>query len=59
MQTVWVSHLNLAENPAVIAKQRLQPNDPYNRNLFSYLAKQAQRRQEQNAQAANRQVQQA
>lgn len=59
MQTVWVSHLNLVENPAVIAKQRLQPNDPYNRNLFSYLAKQAQRRQEQNAQAANRQVQQA
>lgn len=45
MQTVWVSHLNLAESPAVISKQRLQPNDPNNQNLFSYLAEKAQSRQ--------------
>lgn len=60
MQTVWINYLNLAESRAVIAKQeRLQANDPYNQNLFSYLAKQAQRWQEQNAQAANRQAQPA
>lgn len=44
MQTVWINHLNLAENPAVIAKQaRLQAHDPQNQDLFSYLALQAQR----------------
>lgn len=60
MQTVWINHLSLAESPAVVAKQeRLQANDPYNQNLFSYLAEQAQRRQGQNAQAANRQAQPA
>ncbi|EOG7773087.1 AIPR family protein [Vibrio cholerae] len=60
MQSVWISHLNLAENQAVIAKQeRLQANDPHNQNLFSYLAEQAQRQQRQTAQSANRQVQQA
>ena len=60
MRTVWINHLNLAENPAVIAKQeRLQANDPHNQNLFSYLAVQAQRQQGQNAQAANRQAQPA
>lgn len=60
MQRVWINHLNLAESPAVIAKQeRLQANDPHNQNLFSYLAEQAQRRQGQNAQAANRQAQPA
>ena len=60
MQTVWINHLNLAESPAVVAKQeRLQVNDPYNQNLFSYLAEQAQRRQGQNAQAANLQAQPA
>ncbi|EKO3494315.1 AIPR family protein [Vibrio cincinnatiensis] len=58
MQSVWISHLNLAENQAVIAKQeRLQANDPHNQNLFSYLAEQAQRQQRQTAQAANRQEQ--
>ncbi|EFO2607657.1 hypothetical protein B6P55_25500, partial [Escherichia coli] len=60
MQTVWISHLNLAESPAVVAKQeRLQANDPHNQNLFSYLAEQAQRRQGQNTQASNRQAQPA
>ncbi len=60
MQSVWISHLNLAENQAVIEKQeRLQANDPHNQNLFSYLAEQAQRQQRQTAQTANRQVQQA
>ncbi|MEG5734954.1 AIPR family protein [Enterobacter bugandensis] len=58
MQQVWISHLNLAETPAVVAKQeRLQANDPHNQNLFSYLADQAQRQQKQIDQAANRQVQ--
>lgn len=57
MQRVWINHLNLAESPAVVAKQRLQPNDLYNQNLFSYLAVQVQRQQGQNAQAANRQGQ--
>jgi hypothetical protein len=59
MQTVWINHLNLAESPAVVAKQRLQPNDLYNQNLFSYLAEQAHRQQGQNAQAVNRQAQPA
>ncbi|ECP7052877.1 AIPR family protein [Salmonella enterica subsp. enterica] len=60
MQTVWINHLNLAESPAVVAKQeRLQANDPHNQNLFSYLAVQVQRQQGQNAQAANRQAQPA
>lgn len=46
MQTVWINHLNLEQNQAVIAKQeRLQANDPHNQNLFSYLAEQAQRQQ--------------
>lgn len=50
MQTVWISYLNLAETPAVIAKQeRLQENDPHNQNLFSYLAEQALHQQGQNA----------
>ncbi|MBD8198665.1 AIPR family protein [Pantoea agglomerans] len=58
MQQVWISHLNLAETPAVVAKQeRLQANDPHNQNLFSYLADKAQRQQKQIDQAANRQVQ--
>ncbi|EOV9702214.1 AIPR family protein [Cronobacter dublinensis] len=58
MQQVWISHLNLAETPAVVAKQeRLQANDPHNQSLFSYLADQAQRQQKQIDQAANRQVQ--
>ncbi|WP_318487531.1 AIPR family protein [Photobacterium leiognathi] len=60
MQTVWISHLNLSEHPAVKAKQeRLQVNDPHNQNLFNYLAEQAQRQQGQNAQVANRQAQPA
>lgn len=60
MQKVWISHLNLAESPAVVAKQeRLQVNDPHNQNLLSYLAEQAHRQQGQNAQAANRQAQPA
>jgi len=58
MQQVWISHLNLAETPAVVAKQeRLQANDPHNQNLFSYLADKAQCQQKQIDQAANRQVQ--
>ncbi|MGC0944098.1 AIPR family protein [Pantoea agglomerans] len=58
MQQVWISHLNLAETPAIVAKQeRLQANDPHNQSLFSYLADQAQRHQKQIDQAANRQVQ--
>ncbi|HEM7541998.1 TPA: AIPR family protein [Providencia rettgeri] len=57
MQMVWINHLNLADHQAVIAKQeRLQANDPYNQNLFSYLAEQAQGQQRQNEQAANREV---
>ncbi|MGI2117800.1 AIPR family protein [Shewanella oncorhynchi] len=60
MQAVWIGHFNLAQTPAVIAKQeRLQENDPHNQNLFSYLADHAQRQQGQNAQAANRQAQPA
>ncbi|MCE9679199.1 AIPR family protein [Shewanella sp. AS1] len=60
MQSVWISHLNLAENQVVIAKQeRLQANDPHNQNLFSYLAEQTHRQQGQNAQASNRQAQPA
>lgn len=60
VQSVWISHLNLAENQVVIAKQeRLQANDPHNQNLFSYLAEQAQSQQRRTAQAANRQVHQA
>jgi len=58
MQTVWISHLNLAETPAVVAKQeRLQANDPHNQNLYSYLAEQAQCQQRQSIQATNRQAQ--
>lgn len=60
MRAVWIGHFNLAQTPAVIAKQeRLQENDPHNQNLFSYLADHAQRQQGQNAQAANRQAQPA
>ncbi|HGO5293546.1 TPA: AIPR family protein [Photobacterium damselae subsp. damselae] len=60
MQTVWISYLNLAQDPAVIAKRdRLRANDPYNQHLFSYLAGQAQRQQRLAAPAANRQVQSA
>lgn len=58
MQKVWITHFNLAQTPAVIAKQeRLQADDPYNQNLFSYLAQQAQIQQGQNAQPANWQTQ--
>lgn len=58
MQTVWINHFNLAQNPAVIAKQQQQQaNDPHNQNLFSYLAGHAKSQQGQNVQPANQQTQ--
>lgn len=46
MQAVWISHLNLATDGAVLAKQQRQhANDPYNQDLFDYLVTKAQRHQ--------------
>ncbi|WP_201576998.1 AIPR family protein [Psychrobacter immobilis] len=54
MQRVWIDYLNLTQDQAVIAKQAsLMADDPYNQDLFRYLAGQAQRQQGQTAQPAN------
>lgn len=55
MQRVWIDYLNLTQDQAVIAKQAsLTADDPYNQDLFRYLAGQTQRQQGQTAQPANR-----
>lgn len=60
MKIVWIEQLNLAQDPVVIAKQqRLDFKDLHNQHLFSYLASQAQRRQEQKVLPANQQAQTA
>jgi hypothetical protein len=57
MNTVWIEYLNLGQDQAVITKQqRLQSGDPYNQNLFNYLATKAQKH---STQQANQQLQPA